>query len=445
VDAIKVDGGGSPKALRERNKRRVLEQLLEAPQGLTRPELARLVSLTVPAIATLVSGSGESLSEVLDRSSATADPSRARGTGPSPEVISIKPRLGRAMGIVLGHTQLQVAVSDLFATYDPDLNRHAEPWDVQGDLHGALARVTEVGRQLALADGAEPEDIVAIGVGIAAPVHVFEAPITGERRALLRVDLGPPGLASPWLNIDPLGALANHLGALTDGERWRAIAVHVDNDANLAALAELMQGAARGGKNVFYVRLSEAGVGAGLILDGRSYHGTGGIAGEFGHIVLEPERDLECPRCGRPCVEAVICSLIRSRDGSDAASLEDLVVDALAGDAAAKRSIHGIADYLGRALAAFVTVLNVDRIVIGGPFPPQAYSLLVPPIQSALDRLTIVPASADYVLGIGALQDDATLRGAIWLALERARVDFLLRRAATRPPATRRRRARGAG
>jgi predicted NBD/HSP70 family sugar kinase len=425
----------SPRALRENNKRRVLEHLLEAPQGLTRPELARLLGLTVPAIAGLVSGNGESLSAVLERSSATTEPSRVRATGPSPEVVRVKAALGHVLGIVLSHAQIRVAIADLQGTY-VESDATSEPWDVDNDLHGALARAAAIGKDLADSKGLQPEAVAAIGVSIAAPVHVFErTPIRDERRrALLRLGLGPPALKSPWLNIDPLAALANHLGALPDGDRWRAIPLHVDNDANLGALGELKQGAGRGARNVFYIRVDEGGIGAGLVFDGRSYWGSGGIAGELGHVILEPDREIECRRCGRPCVESVIGSMLGCRNGACDPPLDQLIATAVAGDPTAKKSIAAAADYLGRALAPFVTVLNVDRILIGGPFPPQSYSLVIPPIQAALDRLTIVPVTADYVLELGALREDAVLRGAIWLALERARVDYLLRRAALGPP-----------
>ena len=93
--------------------------------------------------------------------------------------------------------------------------------------------------------------------------------------------------------------------------------------------------------------------------------------------------------------------------------------------------IREAASYLGRALAGFVTVLNVDRILIGGPIPPQAYPLIIPPIMEVLDQLTITPVATAYVLELGALRGDAVLDGTVWLALERARVDYLLRYATT--------------
>lgn len=237
------------------------------------------------------------------------------------------------------------------------------------------------------------------------------------------------------MTIDPFAALKNHLAALPDGKRWSSLELHLDNDANLAALAELKVGAAFGRQNVFYVHIDEAGIGAGLIFNGRSYRGAGGIAGEFGHVVLEPDRSEKCPRCGQPCVEKIVLTKLGCMGPSSSyRPLLEIVRAAVEGDDDATRAIRDAADYLGRALAPFVTLLNFDRILIGGPFPPQAYGLVIPPVQAALEKLTIAPAAGDYVVELGALREDASLIGAVWLALARTRVNYLLRHTAQAEP-----------
>jgi hypothetical protein len=81
------------------------------------------------------------------------------------------------------------------------------------------------------------------------------------------------------------------------------IPVALDNDANLGALGEKAFGAARGVDDLVYIRLS-AGIGAGLIIDGRPYHGRLGVAGEVGHVLSDPHGSI-C-RCGnRGCLETV--------------------------------------------------------------------------------------------------------------------------------------------
>jgi predicted NBD/HSP70 family sugar kinase len=171
------------------------------------------------------------------------------------------------------------------------------------------------------------------------------------------------------------------------------------------------------------------------VFNGLNYRGAGGIAGEFGHLVIDPDRPERCRRCGRPCVETIVLTKLGCRNvGSSDRPLDQIVQAALDNDTNAIAAITDAADYLGRALAPFVTLLNFDGVLIGGPFPAQAYSLVVPPIQAALDGLTNMPEARDYVVELGALHRDASLKGAIWLALDRTRVDYLLRRAAQPEP-----------
>jgi predicted NBD/HSP70 family sugar kinase len=408
--------GGSPQALRESNKRLLLERLLEAPQGLTRPELARSVGLTATAIANLVAGDGETLSGVIEESSVR--PPHRGHSGPIPKVLRLKSRLGYVLGIDLSESRIELAFADLFGRFDPEHDKHTQPWDVEHDLHGALAYAAAKAYELANARRIDPARIAGIGLAIPAPVFILSGADPTDRRGHVRFNLGP-GALSPWSNMDPVAALANHLAALPDGRRWSAIELHIDNNANLGALAEFRLGAGRGKRDIIYVSLNTEGIGGGLVLDGRLHHGAGGIAGEIGHVVLEPDRTERCPHCSRPCIETIILDKL-GRD--PASSLDRGPVDEIG-------TIRSVADYLGRALAPFVTALNPDRILLGGPFPAKAYSLLVPPIQAAVARMAITPATQDYVVELGALHD-ASLQGAIWLALGRTRLDYLLQLAA---------------
>ncbi|MGH2941479.1 MAG: ROK family protein, partial [Solirubrobacteraceae bacterium] len=432
---IRTIHGGSPQALRESNKRLLLERLLEAPEGLTRPELARSLNLTVTAITNLVAGDGDSLAALIDEAPARTHSQRATNSGPVPKVVQLKPDLGYVIGIVLSYTRIELAFADLAGNFDPERDKHSEPWDVASDLHGALAYAATAANKLASARGVHPEELAAIGLSIAAPVNVSSGSDPHDRRGRVRFDVGF-GAPPPWANIDPIAALTNHLAALPDGRRWSEVELHVDNDANLGALAERRLGAARGKQNILYIHVDESGLGAGLIFDGVNYRGAGGIAGELGHVVLEPDRPERCPRCGRPCVEVIVLRKLGCRRSgcADVTPLDQIVRASLNGDRDAIAAIEDAGDYLGRAIAPFVTLLNLDRVLIGGPFPAQAYRIVIPPIQAAVAPLAIAPAARDYVLELGTLQQDASLRGAIWLALERTRLDYLLHRAARRVP-----------
>jgi len=415
--------GGSPQAIRESNKRLLLERLLDAPSGLTRPQLARSLGLTATAVANLVAGEG--LAAVIEESPVRV-PHRGH-SGPIPKVLRLKSNLGHALGIELSESRIQIAFADLFGAFDSDHDKHTRSWDVQNDLHGALAYALTTAHALANARGVDPAQISGIGLSIPAPVYILSGSDPTDRRGHVRYNLGPGG-SSPWSNIDPVAALTNHLAALPNGQRWSARALHIDNDANLGALAEFRLGAGRGKQNIIYIKIDVDGIGAGLIFDGSPYHGAGGIAGELGHVVLEPDRPERCPYCGRPCIETIILDKLGSRaiDSFERVALDQIVEAALQGDGNAIAAIRSGAEYLGRAIAPFVTLLNPERVLLGGSFPAQAYSLLIPPIQSAVARVTIAPANEDYVVELGALHEEASIRGAIWLALDRTRLEYLL-------------------
>ena len=94
----------------------------------------------------------------------------------------------------------------------------------------------------------------------------------------------------------------------------------VDNDANLGALAEAAFGAGRDAGDLVYLKIS-SGIGAGLILNGRLYRGSAGLAGELGHVLVDPD-GIVC-RCGnRGCLETVaatgaLVELLRRSHGED--------------------------------------------------------------------------------------------------------------------------------
>lgn len=136
------------------------------------------------------------------------------------------------------------------------------------------------------------------------------------------------------------------------------------NDANCFALAEATWGAARGARVAFGVILG-TGVGGGVILDGRAWSGAQGIAGEWGHMVLEPARGSRC-YCGkRGCVETYLSgpaieAAYAARTGKRLA-LAELAVASDAKELLAERM-----DVFGRALATVIDVLDPDVVVIGG-------------------------------------------------------------------------------
>jgi len=258
---------------------------------------------------------------------------------------------------------------------------------------------------------------------IASLVEALEAD-TGARAS---VGIGTPGALSPatgrlknsnstWLNGQPLGQ---------DLERRLGRPVRLANDANCFALSEAHDGAAAGAEVVFGVILG-TGTGGGVVVRGRVWSGRNAVAGEWGHGPLPWPTDAERPGppcyCGKHgCVETFLSGpgLVGDfrRAGGTAASAEEVVVRAAAGDAAAEAALVRYEGRLARALAVVVNILDPDVVVLGGGLSKLGRLYAAVPAQLAdwvfSDRVDtrIVPPRFGDASGV---------RGAAWLWSEDA-------------------------
>jgi len=240
--------------------------------------------------------------------------------------------------------------------------------------------------------------------------------------------LGTPGLidrsrgvvtSAPNLKSIEGVPLRDELARLTGiGERRVAL----ENDANAAALGEHWIGAARGETDALLVTLG-TGVGGGLILGGALYTGSGGMAGEIGHVVVES--DGRACGCGaRGCLETLASASAAERRAIEAGlprakpgDLGELASLARLGLAAERDLLRAIGRDLGRGLGAAVSLLDIRCFVIGGGFG-AALDVLEPGIREGLratsygerlESIRIVPAH---------LGNDAGWIGAAKLALD---------------------------
>lgn len=169
------------------------------------------------------------------------------------------------------------------------------------------------------------------------------------------VIMSPPNLPG-WDDVHIVEWLQNRIN----------VPAFLQNDANACALAEWQFGAGRGCKNMVFLTFG-TGMGAGLILDGRLYAGTNDMAGEVGHVRLEPDGPEGYGKRGSFegfCSGGGIRQLAQMELGKDL-SCKQLCELADAGDADARHVLEKSADYLGRALAVLIDILNPERIVIG--------------------------------------------------------------------------------
>jgi len=210
------------------------------------------------------------------------------------------------------------------------------------------------------------------------------------------------------------------------------VPVVVDNDANVAAFGEWQFGAGKESQTLLYVTVS-TGVGGGWILGGQIHHGRDGLAGEIGHMPILKDGPL-CTCGRRGCVEALssgqaiarhaneimtaqpaIETSLRTISGHDSMVLtaEAVAQGAAAGDELATKILREAAEALGRGIACVISLMNPDRVVLGGGVTKAGAEYLRWVRNEA--QLNLVSAlTADIVLS--ALGDEAPLWGALALA-----------------------------
>ncbi len=214
-----------------------------------------------------------------------------------------------------------------------------------------------------------------------------------------------------WMGVDVAADLRERLSA----------PIHIDNDANLGALAEVTLGAGRRARTAIYLQLS-SGVGAGLVVAGQPFHGATRVAGEVGHVTVA-EGGLLC-RCGRRgCLETLvsgpaIVEQITAIRG-ERLPLARIVDLAHAGDADCRAAIAEAGRLTGMVLADVCNLLNPEIVVVGGELS-GAGQWLLEPLRAALLGRALPATTRDLRVVGGELGDRANCLGALALAISRS-------------------------
>ena len=216
-----------------------------------------------------------------------------------------------------------------------------------------------------------PGRLAAIGVSFGGPVDAT--------RGLVRLSHHVPG----WEEVPLRAQLQAEFG----------VPAAVDNDANVAALGEWRFGAGRGSASLLYVTIS-TGIGGGWVLGGRIWGGADGMAGEIGHMIVRPggascacgrrgcteaeasgwaiaakarerlETGLPAPRAWKLEAGSALLALTGGR--TDSITAQHVAQAAESGDALAQAVMEEAARALGSALGAAISLVNPERIVLGG-------------------------------------------------------------------------------
>ena len=315
-----------------------------------------------------------------------------------------------ALAADVGGTNVRVGLVDIQGALS---ERYSTPTMAELGKDASVGRVLEsLERVHALA---EPGSVVGVGISVAGPTD----PETG-------VMSNPPNLPG-WDGLTLVPVV---------GERL-SLRVSVANDATLAALAEHRYGAGRGYRHLIYITVS-TGIGGGFVVNNELYSGARGVAGEIGHMIIQPGEP-PCKRGGRGCLEALCSGTAVARIAQERLSageksailnmaggrMEDVTAPvvfeaARAGDATAQDIVAGVSANLGIGLASLILAFDPEAIVIGGGMS-ESLDLMLPGLLRQIDRhatdyLGYRPAVVKSELG-----DDGGLLGAAALAFEKSR------------------------
>ncbi|MEU0395830.1 ROK family transcriptional regulator [Streptomyces sp. NPDC006208] len=353
-----------PKADRETVRRHNLSLVLRAVRDegeITRAGVSARVGLTRAAVSSLVE-------QLLDSGFLTESGKTFSGQAGRPGTVLKVARTGVAgVGVEINVDYVAVCVVDLAGT---DRVRLVEHLDNRGapsaHVLGRAAKFASRSLTSAAEQGLRPVGAALALPGLIAAGTVREAPNLG------------------WTDVAAEAPFAEALNALRPG--LPELPVRSENEANLAALAELWFGGLGEVRSFLYLT-GEIGVGGALVLGGELLRGANGFAGEIGHVPA----DADGPRCrcgSRGCLEqyAGQSALLRAagiEEPTGAAGVAELERRARAGETAAVTALTRAGLMLGRVLSGAVNLFDPDAVVLGGIYAPL-FPWLSPPVGAEL-------------------------------------------------------------
>ncbi|WP_126031602.1 ROK family transcriptional regulator [Bifidobacterium castoris] len=343
---------GSQSSLREANRANLLDSIHKFG-AMTQVELAEIMGVSTATISALVhqlvdEGQLETHGTVRNRRRA--------------QLVTLAHHSGLAAGVHITRRGLRIVLCD--DTRTPYMEHHyplARNHLPDTTLDVAARMIRESLEQM----GTGVDELLAVGIALGAPVD--------KRTHMLAV----PGLLPGWEDVDITAVFRRMFG----------VPVSVDNDANMSAFCEARVGAGNGVEDFVYVNASD-GVGAGIVRGGEVHHGVTGLAGEIGHIQVDPLGAI-CQCGNRGCLNTIVderrlASLLSVTHGD--LTLNDLVLKANEGDPGCRRVIADAAVRIGNVASTLCISVDPELVVVGGELA-QSGEVFLDPFREALQRL----------------------------------------------------------
>lgn len=358
---------------------------------ISRAEVARFTRLSAATISGITA---ELIESGLIFEKETGD---SKG-GRRPILLALKARGGYVVGLKLSESQIVGVLTDLETTV---LAKHTQPL-LNHSLPQTIDSLAQVVELLVSQGKIQQKQLLGVGLGLAGIVDGHNG----------RLRHSP---TFGWKDV-PFGDL------LQDRVQ---VPVHLGNDVDTLTLTEQWFGKGQGVDNFLTVTIGR-GVGLGIVVNGQIYSGFRGGAGEFGHMVIDP--DGPACNCGNQgCLETYIAdpALLRMAKAAvsrgelpeTARDLDNLVQLAQEGHPVAINIFDQAGQILGRGIANLINILSPQKIILSGE-GIRAGDLIIEPMRKTAAQYVMSGLSADTEIEVDVWNDDAWARGAASLVLQ---------------------------
>lgn len=332
---------------------------------ITRRRLSELTGLSASRISALVT-------QLVERGLVIEEIDQGGLPGRPASRLSVNPAAGHIVGLDIGGRHSRAVVTDL---HGRSLDTLVQPTEISADPARITEGIWRLVRTTCARIALPPENLTALGIGLQG--------IVDSRTGVALGWPNTPVWHEAWKGLDLGAALSSYLA--------HTLILVEDSVRAMAATAQRL-GQAQGSDSLLYVFLGN-GIGAGLMVEGRLYHGGTGLAGEIGHIAITEDGPL-CSCGNRGCLEMLastaavlrrvrarltephLASTLRELDRSGKLTLAQIIAAARAGDKLAFQILDETGAFVGRALAIALNLLGPEVVVLGGPLAQEGEIIL---------------------------------------------------------------------
>lgn len=369
------------------NKSIILNKIRTA-EPISRAQIAKQTSLTPPTVSSIVK-------ELIVQGVVRESELGASQGGRKPTMLLINQTAFYVIGVDAGPKTVRCAITDLSGeVIERTVSTNKKP--ITNDQF--ISSIKENIHQVIENSSISQSTIIGIGVAMHGVVEVERgisliAPNLGLRNIPIKEEL----------------------------EKEFNLTVRVENDARAMALGDSWFGGHGELESMVAVNLGR-GVGAGLIIKGKLYHGSQDIAGELGHMTIDIHGDI-CDCGNRGCLQtfatgtAIVERAKREIAGiSETLTGEGVFQQAVAGHEAYIKILQETGEILGIGLTNLIHLINPEKIVLGGGVT-NSKEFILPVIKQTIDQRVLTPAAKQTEIAVTELGNDATLLGAVSLLL----------------------------